>query len=64
MIDTALEVGAVLAAPLVAGLLALISHVPLGEQVLQRGIVFIDLAIAQFAALGVLVATEIGRAHV
>jgi zinc/manganese transport system permease protein len=57
MIDTALEVGAVLAAPLVAGLLALISHVPLGEQVLQRGIVFIDLAIAQIAALGVLVAT-------
>src|SRR6185436_10416843 len=32
-------------------------HVPLGAQVLQRGIVFIDLAIAQIAALGVIVAS-------
>ena len=30
-----------------AGLLVLASHVPLGVQVLARGIVFIDLAIAQ-----------------
>ncbi|MFD2270203.1 metal ABC transporter permease [Undibacterium arcticum] len=34
----------------------LITHVPLGAQVLKRGIVFIDLAIAQIAALGVIVA--------
>ena len=40
----------------VAGLLVLATHVPLGAQVLQRGIVFIDLAIAQIAALGVIVA--------
>lgn len=46
-----------LAWPAVAGLLVLLSHVPLGEQVLQRGIVFIDLAVAQVAALGVLVAS-------
>ncbi len=39
-----------------AGLLVLATHVPLGAQVLQRGIVFIDLAIAQIAALGVIVA--------
>ncbi|MFC5473491.1 metal ABC transporter permease [Paraherbaspirillum soli] len=39
-----------------AGLLVLITHVPLGSQVLKRGIVFIDLAIAQIAALGVIVA--------
>jgi zinc/manganese transport system permease protein len=39
-----------------AGLLVLITHVPLGAQVLKRGIVFIDLAIAQIAALGVIVA--------
>ncbi|MDQ6680727.1 MAG: metal ABC transporter permease [Pseudomonadota bacterium] len=39
-----------------AGLLVLATHVPLGEQVLRKGIVFIDLAIAQIAALGVIVA--------
>ncbi len=39
-----------------AGVLVLATHVPLGAQVLRRGIVFIDLAIAQIAALGVIVA--------
>ena len=41
---------------LVAGILVALSHVPLGQQVLRRGIVFIDLAIAQVAALGVIAA--------
>lgn len=41
---------------MLAGLLVLATHVPLGAQVLKRGIVFIDLAIAQIAALGVIVA--------
>ena len=41
----------------VAGLLVLATHIPLGAQVLKRGIVFIDLAIAQIAALGVNVAS-------
>ena len=41
----------------VAGLLVLATHIPLGAQVLKRGIVFIDLAIAQIAALGVIVAS-------
>jgi zinc/manganese transport system permease protein len=45
-----------LAPAFLAGLLVLATHVPLGAQVLQRGIVFIDLAIAQIAALGVIVA--------
>jgi zinc/manganese transport system permease protein len=45
---------------LVAGLLVVLSHVPLGQQVLERGIVFIDLAIAQVAALGV-VAAHVGH---
>ncbi|MBC5785580.1 metal ABC transporter permease [Ramlibacter sp. USB13] len=45
---------------LVAGLLVLVTHVPLGAQVLDRGIVFIDLAIAQIAALGVIAADAIG----
>ncbi|TAK92356.1 MAG: metal ABC transporter permease [Burkholderiaceae bacterium] len=39
-----------------AGVLVLATHVPLGAEVLKRGIVFIDLAIAQIAALGVIVA--------
>ncbi|MBD8531828.1 MULTISPECIES: metal ABC transporter permease [unclassified Massilia] len=43
----------------VAGLLVLATHIPLGAQVLRRGIVFIDLAIAQIAALGVIVASAL-----
>ncbi len=39
-----------------AGALVLLTHVPLGAQVLKRGIVFIDQAIAQIAALGVILA--------
>src|SRR5438477_2107497 len=45
---------------LVAGLLVTATHVPLGVQVLARGIVFIDLAIAQIAGCGVLLAARLG----
>jgi zinc/manganese transport system permease protein len=45
---------------LVAGLLVLSTHVPLGQQVLARGIIFIDLAIAQVAGLGVIAADGFG----
>lgn len=45
-----------------AGLLVLATHVPLGQQVLKRGIVFIDLAVAQIAALGVVGADAMGWA--
>jgi zinc/manganese transport system permease protein len=45
---------------LVAGLLVTATHVPLGTQVLARGIVFIDLAIAQIAGVGVILADRIG----
>jgi zinc/manganese transport system permease protein len=45
---------------LVAGLLVCATHVPLGIQVLRRGIVFIDLAVAQIAGLGVIVADRFG----
>jgi len=41
---------------LVAGLIILSAHVPLGQEVLKRGIIFIDLAIAQVAGLGVIAA--------
>jgi zinc/manganese transport system permease protein len=44
----------------IAGLLVLATHVPLGTQVLDRGIVFIDLAIAQIAGLGVIAADALG----
>jgi len=44
----------------VAGLLVTATHVPLGIQVLARGIVFIDLAVAQVAGLGVILAHWLG----
>src|SRR5436853_7915194 len=45
---------------LIAGVLVVLSHVPLGQQVLSRGIVFIDLAIAQVAGVGVIAAHTFG----
>lgn len=51
---------AILGPAFLAGLLVLATHVPMGQQVLQRGIVFIDLAIAQIAALGVIGADALG----
>ncbi len=50
----------ILGPALIAGLLVLATHVPLGAQVLDRGIVFIDLAIAQIAGLGVIAAAALG----
>lgn len=47
---------------LAAGLLILVTHVPLGQEVLKRGIVFIDLAVAQIAGLGVIAAYRFGWA--
>ena len=47
-----------------AGLLVLSTHVPLGQEVLRRGIIFIDLAIAQIAGLGIIAAAGFGwEAH-
>jgi len=58
-----IEAGILLPA-LVTGLLVLSTHVPLGEEVLRRGIIFIDLAIAQIAGLGVIAAARFGwEAH-
>jgi zinc/manganese transport system permease protein len=50
----------ILWAPLAAGLLVTATHAPLGVQVLNRGIVFIDLAVAQIAGLGVIFADWLG----
>lgn len=50
----------ILGPALIAGLLVTLSHVPMGQQVLSRGIVFIDLAIAQVAGFGVIAAHNFG----
>jgi zinc/manganese transport system permease protein len=50
----------ILGPAIVAGFLVLSTHVPLGKEVLKRGIIFIDLAIAQIAGLGVLAAGVLG----
>jgi zinc/manganese transport system permease protein len=51
---------AILGPAFLAGLLVTSTHAPLGIQVLNRGIVFIDLAIAQVAGLGVILADTFG----
>lgn len=51
----------IIALPFLAGLLIVATHVPLGREVLRRGIIFIDLAVAQIAGLGVIVALWLGR---
>ena len=55
MIDGTLV--SILLPAMLAGLVVLATHVPLGQEVLRRGIIFIDLTIAQIAAFGVLLAT-------
>lgn len=45
---------------LLAGMLVLSTHVPLGRIVISRGIIFMDLAIAQVAGLGVVIASVHG----
>lgn len=52
-----------LAAPFATGLLVLATHVPLGREVLKRGIIFIDLAIAQVAGIGVMLAQLMEWSH-
>jgi zinc/manganese transport system permease protein len=46
----------ILGPALLAGILVLATHVPMGREVLKRGIIFIDLAVAQVAGLGVIAA--------
>jgi len=50
----------ILAPAFLAGVIVLLTHIPLGREVLKRGIIFIDLAIAQIAGLGVIVAFQFG----
>jgi len=55
MTPESLQLGILLPA-FAAGLLVLATHVPLGAEVLRRGIIFLDLAIAQIAGLGMILA--------
>jgi len=50
----------ILGSAFVAGLIVLATHVPMGLKVLERGIVFIDLAIAQVAGVGIITADTLG----
>ncbi len=45
-----------IAPALAAGLVVASTHVPLGREVLKRGIIFLDLAVAQIAGLGAVAA--------
>jgi len=57
------EMLGLLAPAFIAGLIVASTHVPLGQEVLKRGIIFIDLAIAQIAALGIVFAHIIFQAQ-
>ena len=58
------EVLSILGPAFVAGLLVTATLVPFGFEVLKRGIVFIDLAVAQIAGVGVIFADFLGwEAH-
>lgn len=49
--------------PFAAAMIILISHAYLGLHVIQREVIFVDLALAQIAALGVTVALMTGAEH-
>lgn len=52
------ELLSLIAPAFVVGLIIALTHAPLGIEVLRRDIIFIDLAIAQIAGLGVVLATN------
>ena len=49
------EIFSIIGPALLAGLIITITHAPMGIEVLKRGIIFIHLAVAQIAGLGLLV---------
>jgi len=59
MINALFEQLPILIPALLAGFLVLATHIPLGQEVLRRGIIFLDLAIAQIAAFGVVLAQSL-----
>ena len=55
MIWSAIDLS-ILGPAFLAGVLVVATHIPLGQRVLERGIIFLDLAIAQVAGLGIIIA--------
>src|SRR5664279_2061381 len=55
-----MEIFVFLLAPLAASLILTGIHAYLGVHVVERGVIFVDLALAQIAALGAIVALIIG----
>ncbi len=53
------EILAIISPAFVAGLIIVFIHAPLGIEVIKRGIIFIDLAVAQIAGLGIILANII-----
>ena len=51
------EMVSIVGPALIAGLMIALTHAPLGIEVLKRGIIFIDLAVAQIAGLGLVAAS-------
>lgn len=60
---TASSLADIVAPAFVAGLLIALTHAPLGMEVLRRGIIFVDLAVAQIAGLGLIAASLWLPAH-
>ncbi|MGH1487308.1 MAG: metal ABC transporter permease [Cellvibrionaceae bacterium] len=54
--DFLLDQISILIPAFLAGIIVLSTHVPLGQEVIKRGIIFLDLAIAQIASFGVVLA--------
>ncbi len=52
--ENLISIISLLAPAFMAGALISLVHVPLGQEVLKRNIIFLDLAVAQFAALGMI----------
>jgi zinc/manganese transport system permease protein len=52
--ESLINIISLLAPAFVAGAIISLVHVPLGQEVLKRNIIFLDLAVAQFAALGMI----------
>ncbi len=52
--ENLINIISLLAPAFIAGAFISLVHVPLGQEVLKRNIIFLDLAVAQFAALGMI----------
>lgn len=50
----------ILSPAFIAGLLVLSTHIPMGQEILKRGIIFLDLSIAQVAAFGLILSGSLG----